>query len=138
MSGTANSGGRNRRSRQAHLLAGTFRPSRHGTRTDAEPPPGRPRASKLLRGLALQEWRLTCARLAAANTLSKVDDACIYQYSQLFAETERLAEDRAATLAALQLVEDRIGEVTGPDLVACVQEITKMRVLVARYGTALR
>jgi P27 family predicted phage terminase small subunit len=101
MPGTSNSGGRNRKSRAAHALAGTGRKDRGTAKTSADvtpdPPKGRPPPPKTLKGEALAEWRRMVDRLAASKTLSIVDDAALYRYCRLHARAERL-ERQIATL----------------------------------------
>lgn len=102
MPGTAASGGRNRKSRRAHALAGTGRHDRgtakSTTAADApDPPKGRPPTPKTLKGEALAEWDRMVDRLEVSKTLSIVDDAVLYRYCQLHARAERL-ERQIATL----------------------------------------
>lgn len=95
MPGTANSGGRNAKSREQHALAGTGRKDR-GTATTStsadapDPPKGVPPTPTNLRGAALAEWHRMVARLDVSKTLSLVDDAVLYRYCQLHARAERL------------------------------------------------
>jgi len=97
MPGTSSSGGRNKRSRREHELAGTFRKDRHagGTGSTADPPKGRPTPPKSLRGEARAEWLRMLDRLEASKTLSTVDDAALYRYCQLHARAERLERQLA-------------------------------------------
>lgn len=98
MPGTSSSGGRNKRTRQQHELAGTYRNDRHGgAATTADPPIGRPTPPKTLKGEARAEWGRMLDRLAASKTLSTVDDAALYRYCRLHARAERL-EQQLATL----------------------------------------
>jgi P27 family predicted phage terminase small subunit len=90
MPGTANSGGRNKKSAQRHKLEGTFQKCRHEGSTAADPPRGRPTAPKPLKGEALAEWNRMLERLELTGTLSLVDDAVLYRYCQLHARAERL------------------------------------------------
>jgi P27 family predicted phage terminase small subunit len=95
MPGTASSGGRNRKSRAQHTLAGTGRKDRGtaptSTSADApDPPTGRPATPKTLKGDALAEWTRMVRRLELAKTLSVVDDGVLYRYCQLHARAERL------------------------------------------------
>ena len=106
MAGTANSGGRNRKSRDELALAGTLRTDRHGAGGDMpDPPKGRPATPPGLAGHALAEWDRIVARLEASGTLSLVDDTVLYQYCSLFGETEDLKDahrENAALSATLQ------------------------------------
>jgi len=102
MPGTANSGGRNKKTAAQHRLEGTFQKSRHAGDVGAasEPPKGRPAPPKRLKGDALAEWTRMCDRLELARTLSLVDDAVLYRYCQLHARAERLERQIAALKSA--------------------------------------
>jgi phage terminase small subunit len=105
--GTSSSGGRNKKSRAEHALAGTGRKDR-GTKATAgapvdapDPPLGRPPMPIGLIGPALEEWTRMVLRLEQAKTLSTVDDAALYQYCCLFAETEAIVVAQRGTVALL-------------------------------------
>src|SRR2546423_15523177 len=106
MAGTSSSGGRNRKSAQQHRLEGSYRADRHAAGGEApDPPKGRPTPPAGLAGVALEEWRRMVDRLQLAKTLSLVDDAALYQYCCLFAETEAVARAKTvndALIAKLQ------------------------------------
>ena len=105
MAGNAHSGGRNRKSNQAHARAGTGRKDRGTKSTTATPPPdppkGRPPIPIGLVGPALAEWDRMITRLEANQTLTTVDDAVLYQYCQLFAEVEHVLEARRGNTALI-------------------------------------
>jgi P27 family predicted phage terminase small subunit len=136
--GTSASGGRNAKGTQAHVLAGTFRGDRHGEHQTPEPPQGRPDSPKTLEGDALAEWERMVGRLESCGTLSKVDDAAIYQYCRLYAETEELALERDESKASLRIMEENIGDLEGPERVAMFQEIGKLRHDIKGYGASIR
>lgn len=171
MAGTARSGGRNRKSLAAHALAGTGRKDRGtaaaaGAPPPADPPKGRPPVPAGLVGPALEEWTRMVIRLAAAETLSKVDDAALYQYCCLFAETEAIlvaqrgtaalieslqlaivrwtrlvdrleaAEGKLSEDATLQSVIDR-GKY-GDQIVGAIAQVVQLKKLEAKYPTQLR
>jgi len=109
MPGTSSSGGRNRRSRAEHDLAGTGRKDRGTSSTPGavpeqlpDPPKGRPKRPSGLRGLALAEWVRMIDRLELNKTLSTVDDAALYQYCCLFGETEGITDKRRSTAALVK------------------------------------
>lgn len=77
-------------------------------------------------------------RLKASRTLSTVDDAVLYQYCRLFAETEELAVTQAETGASVDILEENLSGLEGAELVQAFQEITKLRQLESRYGTQIR
>ena len=145
MPGTSRSGGHNKKSRAAHALAGTGRKDR-GTKTtstssgDAPPAPtGVPRTPSGLAGHALVEWNRMVTRLSAAKTLSTIDDAVLYQYCCLFAETEaiQLAHRANAQLVAkLQVV---IKKLRGEDqIVNAIAQIVQLKKLEVKSTAQLR
>lgn len=77
-------------------------------------------------------------RLSLVGTLSAVDDAALYQYCRLFAETEALAVSQIETAASIDIVEENLHGLKGADIVAAFQEITKLRQLEARYTSQIR
>lgn len=138
MPGTANSGGRNRKTARQHKLQGSFQKVRHAGITTPEPPKGTPTRPKPLTGDAADEWDRMIDRLSVTGTLSPVDDGALYQYCRLFAETEQLAVDQTETSVSIDIVEENLRDMTGSDLVAAFQEITKLRQLEAGYSTKIR
>lgn len=137
MSGNAHSGGRNKKSLAEHALDGTGRKDRgtSGGELPPEPPKGRPPVPIGLSGVALEEWDRMVTRLEAAQTLSIVDDAALYQYCSLYRETEETQDardDNAGLIAALQAAIARKDE--GVD----ISQIVKLRQLEMKYTTQLR
>jgi phage terminase small subunit len=163
MPGTASSGGRNKKSARAHALAGTGRKDRGttaATSADApDPPKGRPARPSALRGHALAEWTRMVDRLEASQTLATVDDAALYQYVCLFAETEGILTARRENaalvktlIAAIARFEARLREIAaadrqaesvtvidgGLDLAAAIAQIVQLKKLDTKYTTQLR
>ena len=86
------SGGMNRKSAEAHKLAGTFKKSRHnGMALTA--PEGVPPKPESLTGVASDEWDRMIERLMATRTLTASDGPCILNYSQLAALGTRLQSE---------------------------------------------
>lgn len=148
MPGTSRSGGRNRKSLRDHALAGTGRRDR-GTKTTksstaaaaADPPAGRPRTPSWLAGYALVEWDRMVVRLDAAKVLSKVDDAVLYQYCCLFAETEAIAAARTKNDALIATVTAAVARATRQelgDVARAVKQILPLKKLELKYATQLR
>jgi Phage terminase, small subunit. len=138
MPGTKASGGRNAKSRALLLLEGTFRKDRHTKLATPAPPAGKPPRPKTLTGTARTEWDRMVARLDQLQTLSTVDDAALYQYALLFAETEAIRTDR---LALKQLSADlmtAIQRLKGDALVDAATEIVKLQFLLAKHTAQLR
>jgi P27 family predicted phage terminase small subunit len=124
MAGTSSSGGRNRKSQREHALAGTGRTDRgtkpKGKTTDPDPPRGRPPTPKGLVGMAREEWARMVNRLEAAKILSVVDDAALYQYCCLYAETEGIRASRMTNARLLAKLEAALERVRHEDQIAAV------------------
>ena len=71
-------------------------------------PEGVPTPPVELSGEALAEWGRMVDRLRQTRTLSTVDDAVLYQYSRLYAETEALAADQARTAELIDRLDSEI------------------------------
>jgi len=132
------SGGRNAATTQEHEQRGTLRADRHGGYENPAPPEGKPEPPAVLDGKALEEWHRMVGRLDISKTLSVVDDAALYQYSRMFAETEAIEGMQADTSAGIDRLEENLSGLEKGELVACFQEITKLRQLEARYVTQVR
>lgn len=138
MAGNSNSGGRNKKPPQAHVLTGTFRDDRHGDHEAPEPPLGVPRPPKPLNAEAKAEWARMIARLEHSRTLSLVDDAALYQYVKLFAETEAVAGDNGETRKLSKLLKKTVQGLDGEQLVEAIGRIVELRKLLAKETTQLR
>ena len=77
-------------------------------------------------------------RLSSSKTLSVVDDAALYQYCQLFAETEAIATSQRDVKALMKILKQNLRDLEGAALVAAVQEIAKLQQLEARHATQRR
>lgn len=131
------SGGHNAKSREELERVGTYRKDRH-EQLAPEPPPGTPQPPLPLDEPSQAEWDRMIARLTASRALSIVDDGVLYQYCRLFAETEAIALCQEETAASVDIMEENLAGLKGPDLVAAFQEITKLRKLEAGYITKVR
>lgn len=78
------------------------------------------------------------ARMEILGTLSPVHDAAIYQYAQLFAETEEQAKRPSEYKGAIDILEANLSDLQGADLVACFQEIGKLHALRAQNEAKVR
>ena len=119
MPGTSHSGGRNKKSKAAHIAAGTFQPSRHnGVALNA--PEGVPPKPESLTGMASDEWDRMVERLMATSTLAPSDGPCMLHYCELAALATRLPSEL-----------DELPSLQYPKLVAggasCEQRITANR-----------
>jgi len=139
MPGTKNSGGRNAKGASEHRAAGTFRPDRHAGGEAPSPPSGRPAPPPGLSPIAAAEWELMADRLERNRTLTIVDDAALYQYAQLFAETEGIQADNAETRRLyVKLMKTITKKLTGKDLVDAVAEVVKLQGIISKSTQQLR
>lgn len=133
------SGGHNAKTRDQLNQEGTFRPDRHGGLENPRPPAGLPTPPRPLDPLARGEWNRMIKRLELSKTVSQVDDAALYQYCNLWAETETIrADNRRIQELAKTLKVTAIKELQGPDLVKCIAEIVKLEAITAKYRAQLR
>ncbi len=173
MSGTSASGGRNKKTLAQHAITGTGRTTRGTVPTGAsadvpDPPKGRPPIPIGLIGPALEEWDRMVLRLEAAKTLSTVDDAVLYQYCCLFAETEVILVAQRSTAALIDTLQAAILRWTrlvdrleaaeakktlsedaflqsvldrgkyGNQIVEAIAQVVQLKKLEAKYSTSLR
>lgn len=139
MPGTVNSGGRNAKSARAHLLQGTFQPSRHGGHDVPEPPKGTPLPPGRLTGTAKAEWDRMIGRLEKNGSLSVVDDAALYQYVKLYAETEQIDIDQQENRRLSALLKKAVTkDLGGAELVEIVRKIVDLRALIGKATRDLR
>jgi P27 family predicted phage terminase small subunit len=131
-------GGRNAKTPQEHKLQGTFQKVRHGGYQGPEPPKGRPVSPNPLEGQAKAEWDRMIARLDAQKTISSVDDAVLYQYCKLFAETEAVAEQQEESKASVAILETNLADVDKQDLVQVFGQIVILRKLISKCTDQLR
>lgn len=137
MPGTANSG-RNAKSTALHVLKGTFRKGRHSGYVSPEPPSGTPKPPKKLSGEERAEWERMVDRLEQNKTLSVVDDAALYQYVQLFAETEQVKTDHADVRKLSADLKKSTDTLEGRDLVDAIKEIVTLQFLIGKQTLQLR
>jgi P27 family predicted phage terminase small subunit len=143
MPGTSHSGGRNRKSAKQHRLEGTFQKVRHGAAATGgdppDPPAGRPPIPIGLIGPALEEWTRMVQRLEDAKTISKVDDAVLYQYCCLFAETEAIAVSHRTNVALVEKLQTAIDKLKdGEQIVRAIESIVQLKKLEVKQTTLLR
>lgn len=139
MAGNANSGGRNAKSREMHLLQGTFRKDRHGDHQTPEAPTGIPVPPKRLTGDAKAEWDRMVARLQKTGALSVVDDAALYQYVLLFAETEELKKEHADVTRLMgSLKRASVRKLDGRELVEAIKQIVVLKQVQGKTKMQLR
>jgi len=139
MPGTSNSGGRNAQGAQLHVLKGTFREDRHGDAVAPEPPKGRPPAPKSLTDpVARAEWDRMVERLERSGTLSVVDDGALYQYAQLFSETQRITERSLENRRVAKQLMKTAAALEGTALVTAVTAIVALRSLESKDTRDLR
>jgi P27 family predicted phage terminase small subunit len=132
------SGGRNRKSAQAHELAGTYRRDRHGDGESITAPAGVPTPPVELEGEALAEWNRMVGRLQQTRTLSVVDDAALYQYVRLYAEIEALSADQERIAETIAKLEGYIEELPPSERGSSIADLIKLRQIEARYPGQIR
>jgi hypothetical protein len=139
MPGNANSGGRNRQSTAAHVLRGTFKPSRHGgSRTSTEAPPGRPDKPKDLDALEARVWDRFIADLETQHTLTSTDGAQIKSAVLLSAEVERSRARRREFGVFLAEQRKKLRGLEGPERDVVVDRIIELESQIERAGKATR
>lgn len=89
--------GRKRLPDNVHVLRGTFKPNRHGSR-EKKPllEPGIPSPPAWLKGAALAEWRRVVKILKPTNVLTIADRTIITQYCLLFGKMSERLDDFSA------------------------------------------
>lgn len=138
MPGTANSGGRNAKAANLHVLQGTFRDDRHGAYTNPEPPKGVPEPPQPLIGEAKAEWTRMVSRLETNGTLSIVDDAALYQYVELHAETEAVKTAQKELKKLSADLKRTVKRLEGADLVEAIGNIVDLQKIMAKQTQQLR
>lgn len=138
MPGNANSGGHNAKTLGRLNASGTYREDRHGGFKNMRHVHGRPDTPKDLTGEALEEWNRMIERLESAGSLSKIDDAGVYQYCKLFAETKhaerqmiRLEKNSEKLIAASNRLD-------GAELVEAMKQIAAVEKVIATYHGTVR
>lgn len=132
------SGGANAKTPQAHKLQGTFQKVRHAGYQGPDAPKGTPTPPKPLEGEVKAEWDRMIERLTQTGAASTVDDGVLYQYCHLFAEVEALRSDQETARGSVQILEENIHGLEGPELVQVFQEIAKLRHDIKGYSTSIR
>jgi P27 family predicted phage terminase small subunit len=135
------SGGRNSKTTQEHDLAGTRRDDRHGEFDSPNPPKIKPDPPKELEGDARAEWDAMVGRLEASGTLTLVDDAAVYQYCRLYAETEQIALQQEEARESLRVLNDNISDVkemSPADRLSFFGHIVQLEKLVSKCTDQLR
>lgn len=138
MPGNRNSGGARAKTVAQVQAAGTYREDRHGGFKNMRHVAGRPDMPKDLTGDAMVEWEKMVSRMEQAGSLSKIDDASIYQYAKLFAET-REAE---VHITKLHKVADKLiaasNKLEGAELVESMRHIAAIEKVLKDYTGTVR
>lgn len=132
------SGGANIKSVAQHRRAGTFRPDRHGGFSNPAYPAGAPEPPHELIGVAANTWDRIVDALGDTGMLSTADGDGLYQYCQLFAETDALEASKASTAATIRLMETELARVRREDVGPLRREVTKLRRLEGDYVSKIR
>lgn len=131
------SGGHNAKTSQQHKLEGTFQRVRHAGSRGPDKVEGIPTSPKPLEGDAAEEWDRMVTSMTRAGTLSANDGAILYQYCKVFAETEAHAISQLETSGSIDIMEENLAGLEGPDLIAAFQEISKLRKLEFQYSSQI-
>lgn len=137
MAGNQNSG-RRRLSAATHILRGTFRKDRHGDDATPEPPPGTPKPPVALVGHAKAEWGRVNDSLSKNKTLSAVDAHALFQYCELFGETQELKGDYWRLRKSSAQMLKAVKALAGGELVKALGHVTQMEHEISRLTTKLR
>lgn len=138
MAGNANSGGQNAKTQSQRVLAGSYRDDRHGGHASMKHVAGRPDTPKDLAGDALAEWERMIERLELSGSLSKVDDAAVYQYCKLYAETLAVERSMASDRKLLDRLIGLSNKLDGVDLVEAMRQIASMERIFAGHVCTVR
>jgi phage terminase small subunit len=138
MAGTRHSG-RRAVAPKVHVLRGTYQPSRHAGHDTPEPPPGTPDPPGALSTIARAEWDRMVTRLERSRTLSIVDDAALYQYAKLYAETEQIEADQAAQRRLLATLRADLKRTKNlGDRLTLTERMVTLQTLIVKATGALR
>ena len=132
------SGGSNAKTREQLEREGTFDPSRHAGIENPLPVPGLPKPPGKLGKLARKEWKRMLELLDETRTLSREIASALYQYCQLFEESEHIATQRIDRRQTIERLEATLPQLTGESLVQAIGDITKMAQLDAKDATQIR
>lgn len=114
MAGTRS--GFNAKTRQELARSGNLRKDRHGELKSPEPTTGRPDPPSELAKVAQEEWDRMVWAFEDMGMLHKVDRFALYQYCQLYAETEAVSLQQDEAKAGLEILEENLtGGRSGPD-----------------------
>ncbi len=76
------------------------------------------------------------ARMQACQTLALVDDAVIFKYARLFAETEALVTEQSKMRALIERLDGEIGELEQPGRGAAMTQLIKLKQVESRLARA--
>ena len=84
-------------------------------------------------------------RLEMCGSLTKVDDATVYQYCQLYDETEKVTAQQSEARAGLAILEENLGgsrhgeeKLSAADIVQLFQQIVTLQKLISKCTDQLR
>lgn len=132
------SGGRNSKTAEELKVHGTFNATRHTGIENPDPPEGRPKPPGKLGKIARSEWKRMIRGLSEARILSTVDAAPLYQYCQLFGETEALVADVQQMNALVEQLKGALKDVNGESLVEALSHIAKLNAQRTKHTTLIR
>lgn len=130
--------GRRPKTRADHVRAGTLNPTRHADLKNPVPTAGRPRPPCKLDALERGAWNRMLWAFNDLGILNRVNSFAIYEYCQLYAETQRVKEQQRTMEASVEILEANIRGVEKADLVQLFGEIVTLRKLIAKCTDQLR
>ncbi len=132
------SGGRNARTRAALERAGTFRADRHDGIENPPALPGPPRPPGKLGPIARREWRRMVSLLEEQNQLCREIAGALYQYCQLFEESEEIKAQRDERAKTIELIQESMADLDSDQKLLAIENITKLLTLDSKDATQIR
>jgi phage terminase small subunit len=120
------------------IRTGTARADRHAHRTNPTAPAGHPIPPPDLGPLARRAWEEVITACDTLRITSAVDSACLYQYAQLWAETEETALARTDLLRSIATLETSVMKLTGSKRLAAITLLVQFRKLERKCIDQLR
>jgi P27 family predicted phage terminase small subunit len=99
---------------------------------------GKPAPPHPLSAVAQAEWDRMVERLAKNQVLTIVDDAVLYQYCQLYEETESIQSDTLRLRKFSQDLMELAKTLQGQDLVTTLERVAELEVVLSKQFTKLR
>lgn len=132
------SGGSNAKTRKQLEQQGTYRPDRHDGIENPAPLPGMPKPPAKLGRIARKEWRRCVQILDEQKRLSRDIASALYQYCQLFEDSENIAARRAERKKTIELMQDQLPDLDPDAKLEVISNITSLLHLDVKDETQIR